>query len=77
MGDATPAGAVESPSAYEHLLLDALSGDPTFFARGDEVEAAWEIVQPVLERWEAERPADFPNYRAGAAMPSGVDGLPA
>ena len=69
-------GAVESPSAYEHLLLDALRGDPTFFARADEVEAAWEIVQPVLDRWEAERPADFPNYKAGAAVPSGVDGLP-
>lgn len=69
-------GAVESPSAYEHLLLDALRGDPTFFARADEVEAAWEIVQPVLDRWEAQRPADFPNYKAGAALPSVVDGLP-
>jgi glucose-6-phosphate 1-dehydrogenase len=75
-GDATPQGAVESPSAYEHLLLDALRGDPTFFARADEVEAAWEIVQPVIDRWEAQRPADFPNYKAGAALPSGVGGLP-
>ncbi len=32
--------ALESPSAYEHLLLDALRGEPTFFARADEVEAA-------------------------------------
>jgi glucose-6-phosphate 1-dehydrogenase len=76
-GDAAAQGVVESPSAYEHLLLDALRGDPTFFARADEVEAAWEIVQPVLDRWEAERPADFPNYTAGAAVPSDGDGLPA
>ena len=65
--------SVESPSAYEHLLLDALRGDPTFFARADEVEAAWAIVQPVLDAWEAEQPTDFPNYRAGAAVPAGAD----
>lgn len=67
---------VESPSAYEHLLLDALSGDPTFFARADEVEAAWEIVQPVIDRWATEKPADFPNYKAGSVVPAGFDGLP-
>lgn len=65
--------SVESPSAYEHLLLDALRGDPTFFARADEVEAAWSIVQPVLDAWEAEKPTDFPNYSAGAAVPAGAD----
>jgi glucose-6-phosphate 1-dehydrogenase len=66
---------VESPSAYEHLLLDALRGDPTFFARADEVEAAWEIVEPVIARWEGERPADFPNYKAGSSGPSAADEL--
>ena len=69
-------GAAESPSAYEHLLLDALRGDPTFFARADEVEAAWEIVEPVIERWGAERATDFPNYEAGSSGPSGADELP-
>ncbi|MBI2723708.1 MAG: hypothetical protein HYX50_01465 [Chloroflexi bacterium] len=64
-------GAVESPSAYEHLLLDALRGDPTFFARADEVEAAWEIVEPVIEKWEKEKPSDFPNYKAGSSAPEG------
>jgi len=68
-------GATESPSAYEHLLLDSLRGDPTFFARADEVEAAWEIVEPVIQRWEAERPTDFPNYKAGSSGPSGADEL--
>lgn len=64
-------GAVASPSAYERLLLDALRGDPTFFARADEVEAAWEIVEPVIERWKAEAPKDFPNYKAGSSGPQG------
>jgi len=65
----------EPPSAYEHLLLDALRGDPTFFARADEVEVAWEVVQSVLDTWGGERPADFPNYNAGSSGPSAADEL--
>lgn len=49
-------GASESLSAYEPLLLDSLRGDPTFFARADEAEAAWEIVKPVIEKWSAKKP---------------------
>jgi glucose-6-phosphate 1-dehydrogenase len=66
---------VEPPSAYEHLLLDALRGDPTFFSRQDEVEAAWEIVEPVISKWEAERATDFPNYKSGSSGPSAADEL--
>jgi glucose-6-phosphate 1-dehydrogenase len=65
----------ESPSAYEHLLLDSLRGDPTFFARADEVEAAWEIVEPVIEKWRLEKPPAFPNYIAGSAGPATADEL--
>jgi glucose-6-phosphate 1-dehydrogenase len=64
-------GATEAPSAYEHLLLDSLRGDPTFFARADEVEAAWEIVEPVIKKWESEKLTDFPNYAAGSSGPAG------
>lgn len=67
--------AVESPSAYEHLLLDSLRGDPTFFARADEVEAAWAIVAPTIARWAAERPTHFPDYAAGSAGPAAADAL--
>ncbi len=63
-------GATESPSAYEHLVLDCMRGDPTFFARADEVEAAWEIVDPVIKKWESEKSTDFPNYTAGSAGPA-------
>ncbi len=41
-----------SPDAYERLLLDVMRGIPTLFMRRDEVEAAWEWVEPVLEAWE-------------------------
>jgi glucose-6-phosphate 1-dehydrogenase len=67
--------AKDTPSAYERLLLDALQGDPTFFARADEVEAAWEIVAPVLEHWESTKPEDFPNYPAGSEGPEAADQL--
>lgn len=67
--------ATESPSAYEHLLLDALRGDPTFFARADEVEAAWAIVEPVIERWATQGAAALPDYRAGSSGPSAADEL--
>jgi glucose-6-phosphate 1-dehydrogenase len=39
------------PDAYERLLLDALEGDASLFARADEVEAAWAICDPILEEW--------------------------
>jgi hypothetical protein len=43
--------AVDSPDAYETLILDCMIGDPSLFTRNDEVERAWEILQPVLEAW--------------------------
>jgi len=41
------------PDAYERLLLDALQGDASLFARSDEIELAWSIIDPVIEGWEA------------------------
>jgi glucose-6-phosphate 1-dehydrogenase len=40
------------PEAYERLLLDALEGDASLFARADEVESAWTICDPILQAWE-------------------------
>jgi glucose-6-phosphate 1-dehydrogenase len=42
---------VKSPEAYQRLLLDAMLGDATLFARRDEVEAAWTLITPILEAW--------------------------
>ena len=43
--------AVDSPDAYETLLLDCMIGDSTLFTRGDEVVRAWEILDPIADTW--------------------------
>jgi glucose-6-phosphate 1-dehydrogenase len=65
----------EPPEAYEELLLDVMLGDATLFMRADQVEAAWSVVMPVLEAWEAEPRPDFPNYDAGTWGPSEAEVL--
>ncbi len=64
-----------APEAYETLLLDALEGDPTLFMRGDQVEAAWEVVMPILDYWEKHKAEDFPNYEPGSWGPEAADEL--
>ena len=62
----------KSPDAYERLLLDAMLGDSTLFARGDMVEISWRLLMPVLEAWQ--KPADhFPNYESGSWGPRESD----
>lgn len=41
----------ELPEAYERLLLDTLQGDASLFARSDEIELSWRIVDPILQGW--------------------------
>lgn len=65
----------ELPDAYETLLLDCLQGDSTLFARHDWVEAAWSLVMPILAKWQAAQPSDFPNYAAGSWGPAKADAL--
>jgi glucose-6-phosphate 1-dehydrogenase len=60
----------DSPSAYETLLLDCLEGDRMLFARGDWVEAAWGLLDPLLKAWAETPPKDFPNYAAGTWGPA-------
>jgi len=56
-------------TGYETLLRDAMRGDATLFQRADNVEEGWRVVQPVLDAWEAQSPAEFPNYPAGSQGP--------
>jgi glucose-6-phosphate 1-dehydrogenase len=65
-----------SPEAYERLLLDAMSGDATLFARRDEVEEAWAFIDPIEEAWVAEenQPGLF-EYPAGSWGPEEADEL--
>jgi len=64
---------VESPEAYERLLLDAMLGDSTLFTRSDEVEESWSLITPIHQAW-ADAPApQFPNYEAGSWGPHVAD----
>ncbi|UCC71436.1 MAG: glucose-6-phosphate dehydrogenase [Gemmatimonadota bacterium] len=67
--DATPA------TGYETLLYDCMKGDANLFQRGDNAEAAWSVVNPILDVWSALTPRDFPNYTAGSWGPEAADEL--
>jgi glucose-6-phosphate 1-dehydrogenase len=62
-------------SAYATLLNDCLRGDATLFDRGDSVEAAWSIVDPILDVWSAARTGTVPVYPAGTWGPKESDQL--
>ncbi len=57
------------PEAYERLLMDVLRGDSTLFTRSDEVEAAWQIMDPILHAWEGGMDSPLYTYEAGSWGP--------
>ncbi|MGD9645379.1 MAG: glucose-6-phosphate dehydrogenase [Pirellulales bacterium] len=59
------------PDAYERLLLDVLSGDQSLFARSDEVELAWGIIDPILAAWQSTGQPPLWQYEPGAWGPEG------
>ncbi|MEM7332425.1 MAG: glucose-6-phosphate dehydrogenase [Chloroflexota bacterium] len=62
------------PDAYERLLLDAIRGDASLFTRSDGIEAAWQIIDPVISGWENQ--ADSPpmvSYPKGSWGPKEAD----
>jgi glucose-6-phosphate 1-dehydrogenase len=65
----------ESPEAYERLILDAMRGDATLFTRGDEIEALWAIIDPILTAWHEDTTSPIPQYPAGSAGPPEADAL--
>jgi glucose-6-phosphate 1-dehydrogenase len=64
-----------SRSAYATLLNDCLRGDATLFDRGDSVEAAWSLVDPILDVWSAAKTATVAEYPAGTWGPRESDQL--
>ncbi|WP_311136559.1 glucose-6-phosphate dehydrogenase [Hymenobacter cellulosilyticus] len=64
-----------APEAYETLLLDTMLGDQTLFMRGDQVEAAWDLIMPILHSWESRASQSFPNYSADSWGPQTADAL--
>ena len=63
-----------SPEAYERLILDVLLGDPPLFPQQREVELSWQILDPVLDSWDAlgTQPEAYP---AGSWGPAGADAM--
>ena len=60
-------------SAYATLLNDCVRGDATLFDRGDSVEAAWSLVDPILDVWSAAKSATVPQYASGSWGPRESD----
>ena len=63
----------DPPDAYDRLLLDCNRGDMTLFARKDEVELAWEIVDSITKTWEKGQGSPLVTYPAGTWGPREAD----
>ena len=61
------------PDAYERLILDALQGDAALFTRGDEIELAWRIIDPILQGWQSKDAPSLTFYESGTWGPSKAD----
>lgn len=58
-------GQTAVPDAYERLLLDVIKGDASLFTRGDSIELAWELIDPILHGWEQNNAPPLTFYESG------------
>jgi glucose-6-phosphate 1-dehydrogenase len=58
------------PDAYQRLLMDAIQGDASLFARGDEVELSWSIIDPIIAAWNSPAAPDLYQYPTGLWGPT-------
>lgn len=63
------------PDAYERLLLDALLGDASLFARSDEIDLAWQLIDPVTQLCESPEAPPLVSYEVGSWGPAEADEL--
>lgn len=68
-------GSSDIPEAYERLLLDALNGDASLFARDDEIELAWKNIDSIQSGWESSYGPPLLSYPRGSWGPSAADEL--
>jgi glucose-6-phosphate 1-dehydrogenase len=68
-------GSDTLPDAYERLLLDAIQGDAALFARADEIELAWCIVDPIMASWEQPDAPPLATYEPGSWGPIESDDM--
>jgi len=57
--------AAAIPDAYQRLLLDVFQGDASLFARADEVELAWGIIDPIVAAWQEKKEPPLEIYEPG------------
>lgn len=63
------------PEAYERLLLDAMNGDASLFARSDEIELSWQFIDGIRSGWESGQGAPLLTYAPGSWGPAASDEL--
>ncbi len=68
-------GIKEPPSSYQWLIRDAMQGDQTLFPHAEWIYKSWQIVDPIIKKWESEPWIDMPNYKAGSWGPKDADKL--
>jgi glucose-6-phosphate 1-dehydrogenase len=68
-------GEMALPEAYERLLLDAMHGDAALFARADEIELAWGLIDPILASWQEPDAPPLAEYEPGSWGPAEADQL--
>lgn len=61
------------PDAYERLILDALNGDASLFTRSDEIEAAWKLMDPILQGLATPHAPPLAFYESGTWGPAEAD----
>ena len=59
------------PDAYERLLMEVVRGNPALFMRRDEVEAAWQWIDGIIDSWQASK-QKVESYVAGSWGPTGA-----
>jgi glucose-6-phosphate 1-dehydrogenase len=68
-------GAGTLPEAYERLLLDAMQGDAALFARADEIELAWRLIDRCHAHWTRPDAPPLASYEPGSWGPVEADEL--
>ncbi|HEU64604.1 MAG: Glucose-6-phosphate 1-dehydrogenase [Candidatus Anoxychlamydiales bacterium] len=62
---------VDTPLAYERVLIDAMKSDLSLFARQDGIETMWGIVDPIIKAWEKKK--TLCKYKSGRRGPKEAD----
>ncbi|MGH9343236.1 MAG: glucose-6-phosphate dehydrogenase [Terriglobia bacterium] len=66
-------GQTPPTTAYETLLLDCMLGDPMLFTRSDFVDLAWELITPLINKWQDDGKKGLSFYEAGTWGPAEAD----